>query len=626
MSASGTAQRVDLDDLDLAGADGGYDSYWFEVDGIDLDFGEPQPVEVTIATLMGDGVRTDISHYENREIPFRVRLYATDAKALADGEAALTAKIGRRVALTWQPSDELGPPTVFDVETSRMRFMFSDLDEARRVKRRTYQVTLNCLPFGRSAVPVTIGSAFVADSETIEDDCEDEAGWSVYRGTTMNITTQTATITVDSTAGNFSTGTGSVKLEILPEVYIGSPPFVQPSGQAILRTAIRKTGLSIDASGGGYFMFRFKATAGYNFLTGEESTFFLTSSGGGRQVAALVSATTLGDGFTKFALLVPDDSTITAFEVEGVVASAYGAFSYGDKPPNPDLWFDSIGLAAGSTENQAARTMDILGSVRTEGSFQISAAVGLGDVLFYNCPDLGDGFRPDLARYRSAGTPHLDAGAINGSYVQADEGEFEAPANIYRPGAYAVLARVHSTASTSLTLGIAATTVLEGTSIGATYTVDSGDLTVADTTDYHVIRVGVLDLPPHKVASAADAVIWFVLDGASTVHVDEIVLFPLEDAALTWLECGSGAPAPDVASRVWIDPPSPTLPCGQILVGNDESRADARYLRPESKGKHFLYPGRNLVYLMTSTAGGADLQTSYYPRAHSNNAYAPDPT
>lgn len=597
------AARLDLGDLDLVGADGGYDSYTFHTVGDDVDFGEPQPIDVTLASLMADGAPTETTRYENREVSFRVEIVAPDALALAAGEAALLAQVGVRTTLTWTPPDGYGPPTVFRVETSRAKFLFNDLDEVRSTLKRTFQLTLTCLPFARSVDPITVGAEFVADAVTIEDDCESDTGWSAAAGVAAQ---NPVGIAVDSSV--FATGTGSVRFT---PAGIVSPVL----GDASATVQVVKTGLSIDATGGGYFVVRVKGEWSLN-LQGWVMDAFLTTSGGGREAVSPLVGQADEAGFTRLSFVVPDASTIMAFETT-VFQRTYSLTPLSA----PQVWFDSIGLAENSSAPQNVMSFDVLGSMRCEGSFQVSAAAGLGDVLLYTVPDVGDGFRPDLRRWQTAGSTPSDANAINGTYMSPGTGVtpvLTAPAGMFRQGSYAVLARVRRSAAGSCTLTVSAQTKSGATSIGPVESVTSPTITLADG-DYRVVRLGVIELPPLVTDPASDATVEFTITQTGTdYYIDELLVFPLEDHALTWVECGSGAPSATVASRFWIDEPSPSNPRGARLVGTDENRLDARYVLPESAGRHVLKPGRMLAYLLTSAAGGADLQVVYTPAHHSN--------
>ena len=118
------------------------------------DFGNPQPIEVAIRSLLQDGSATVHEGDDNRELPLRIKISASDSGGLAQGEEALMAELYRRNTLTYTPADGWGPPTVFDVVTSSLAFSTDDLAENRG--EHYWLVRLVCLPFGRSETAVTI--------------------------------------------------------------------------------------------------------------------------------------------------------------------------------------------------------------------------------------------------------------------------------------------------------------------------------------------------------------------------------------------------------------------------------------------------------------------------------------
>lgn len=595
------ALRLDLGDLDLVSADGGYDTYRLETQGEDLDFGEPQPIDVTLASLMLDGSPTETTRHDNRTIAFRVEVLAADGIGLAAGEAALVAFEGKRTTLSWTPPDGYGPTSVFRVETVHVKFLFNDLDEVRSKKRRTFQVTLTCLPFARSATPTTIGAEFVADSVAIADDCESTTGWSATA-----IPSATVTAAVDSSI--YATGTGSVRFT--PSGVI-SPSI---SGIAISRLDVVKTGLSIDATGGGYFVVRLRGEWTLN-LADSTVNAYLTTSGGGRESVSVLVGEADANGFTRLSFAVPDASTITAYEF---TASQYTSTT--EVLSAPKVWVDSLGLAGNSSTNQNIMQFDVGGSMRCEASFQVSAPVGLGDVLLFTVPDKGDGFRPDLRRGQETGASTSDVAAINGSWTSlAASPTFSRPAAMFRPTSYAVLARVKRSAAGSCKITIAAQTMSGVTEVGPEESATSPTITASDAL-YHVVRLGVIELPPLVTDPASNATVLFTASCTGTdYYLDELLVFPLEDHALTWVQCGSGAASATVASRLWIDEPSPAnLGRPVRLIGNDVGRLDARYALPLSAGRHILKPGRMLAYLLTDAVGGADLLATFTKAWHSN--------
>lgn len=558
-----------------------------------MDLGIAANVYTVLESLLADGEVVSSDRTSNREgFVLPVMIEAADLQELADAEAALIAECDKALnTVTIDPGDGFGPPSVFDTYRIQPRFARND-DEERAFLRR-FSLEVPALPWARPIEPVTIGSEFVSTAVVIEDECEATTGWAAAFGATA--------FSVDSTAPNHVSGTGSVKAVMGYTTYYGNN---NTSSDTFTRT-----GLSIDASGGGYLTLAIKAEWGSFDVSNAKIT---TSGGGTESVSALVGQA-LDNGFIQYSFAVPNASTVTGLEFY---------LSQGKDNPgplsDPAIWVDAIGLADAATSNQQARSLYIEGSMRTEASFAISAPAGLGDVVLYSCPDRDDGFNPALSGWQTAGTTTSDVAAVTGAYRTAGTGAtFKAPASMYRPGAYGVLARIDDGGSITLSAQVE----LDGSLIGDVYTVTSPLVSV---TSYTVIRVGVLDLPPWAVDPASGALVKFVLSG--TGKVDEIMVFPLEDAALTWVSCGAGSPSATVASRLWLDEPSAAnggRP--RRYVGNDVDRLDARYVRPTSSGRHILHPGRNFVYLLSSAAGGAAMATTYYPRAHSNNAYTPGP-
>jgi hypothetical protein len=151
-----------LGDLDLMDPEGS--PFAVETLAEGTDWGNPQPIEVAVRSLLQDGSIVVHQGDDNREVSLRVIISAPDSAALAEGEAALMAELYRANTLTYTPADGWGPPTVFSVVTSSLAHTMDDLGEVRG--ERTWSVRLVCEPFGRSVnevsvapTPTTIGTA-----------------------------------------------------------------------------------------------------------------------------------------------------------------------------------------------------------------------------------------------------------------------------------------------------------------------------------------------------------------------------------------------------------------------------------------------------------------------------------
>lgn len=126
--------------------------YRFDTLGANASFGNAVPVSEVISSLMADGDLTTTTRFGNRVATFDVKITAEDAGALAAGEAALMAEVDKVNTLTWHVP--FGAPTVFEVVRSWPEHQFDDFAEVKRLQR-TYRISFECLPFGRSVASVT---------------------------------------------------------------------------------------------------------------------------------------------------------------------------------------------------------------------------------------------------------------------------------------------------------------------------------------------------------------------------------------------------------------------------------------------------------------------------------------
>lgn len=169
-----SAHRLDWDDLDLVNADNGSGSlpYWFETLAEGHSLGSPQARKVIVANLMRDGSDSRIDGHDNRTITFRVTVCGPDLAALAAGERALVLQSAAlRSNLSWTPADGFGATTVFTVLNATLDPVADDLAEVRSgTKRRAYDITFECQPFGRSVDLTTVTFSPVLSSGLLSAD------------------------------------------------------------------------------------------------------------------------------------------------------------------------------------------------------------------------------------------------------------------------------------------------------------------------------------------------------------------------------------------------------------------------------------------------------------------------
>ena len=193
------------DSLELCDPDGAASggSYWFEALAEGASFGDPQPVDVAILSLLRDGAITETQSNGNREQTFLIRVKATDNAALAEGVAALHLATGKRTTLVWTPPDDYGPATVFRVETSSLSSPeFDDLALLRN--EMTLLLRLTCLPFAFSVDKITDDAGTPPSSGgTLLYNFESTTGWAATNSRLTGV------YVVDSTI--FTEGAGSIK-------------------------------------------------------------------------------------------------------------------------------------------------------------------------------------------------------------------------------------------------------------------------------------------------------------------------------------------------------------------------------------------------------------------------------
>lgn len=147
----------------------------FDTLGQDATFGNAVPVSEVISSLMTDGSLTSIRSFGNRTATFLVTITAADQGDLATGEAELMSALNSVTALAW--SGPWGPTSYFDVVAAWSEHVMDDLTEVLQMQR-TYRLTFECLPFARSADPVT----FTWTGAATEIPTSSMTGWTVVSG------------------------------------------------------------------------------------------------------------------------------------------------------------------------------------------------------------------------------------------------------------------------------------------------------------------------------------------------------------------------------------------------------------------------------------------------------------
>lgn len=608
--------------LELCG-DGGIasdGSFWFEA-LTGSSFGDPQPVEAAITSLLRDGALTSTERDDNREVSILVRVKGTDSAALAAGVAALHRAVGRQSTLVWTPPDEFAPPTVFDVQTSSLANPgdFDDLDYTVR-NQQTYRLRLVCLPYARSDTLI-IDDAGTPPSTggTLLYNCESTSGWSAadYAGAALS----GGVFAVDSVI--YTEGAGSMK-----SLLVGNWDQGFESHYAHGASFDRVTGLALSTGAGGYMSVAIKVQYEDDVGYGASGLFQVSMQVGGVWVTppSFVAVSRDALGFVRYVWPVDAGLTVTGLFFT-VLQSKAAQFV-----DPPFTWYDDVELLpAATTDHQIVKQLTVQGSARTTGSLRVSApseSVPLGQVLAITAStsEVPAGSQPDGRRWVTNGTTTADATALHGSYFTPNSSYaagstypvFDVPVGMLTAGPYTVVALVKAEAS-SLTFGVQAQLRVGSTDLGPTSSAEVSPTGL--TTGWQFITVGTVYLPPLPVQNADTTTkVRLLFQGAKMADIFMIPAWqvggrPVADFSI--VDCGTGTvSAAGASSSLWIDTPSTSQPQGGWWRGPTTDRANAISAWPDAKkpGVHALNPGGLSAFLISTGAAGPTLALEYFDR------------
>lgn len=574
------ASALTLGGVDLMGTDH-TPGWWIEAQGVDLDLGNPQPIERTILSFLLDGSIVTKDSDDNREMTIRLVVEATNSVNLAAAEAALIAETSRANALTWTPPDNTGDfagtPCVFDVVTSTPSFQFSDMGEL--FLKRVYNLTIKALPFARSAAQTTFSNAAPPGTTPVVvsiDTCTATTGW----------------------ARSGSTGTVSGPT-VLSGTIIASWANSTTAANPSATLTLTRTGLSVNMTSGGYVRVDYASSG--DGRTGAQIDSFLLNGG------AVTPAARNGD-----VVWLPFTGTLNSVAVSTKAAvTRYGKLGLTVRDvSSSDIPQDSTGA------RQRGFSVPVGGSVRTQGSFAIVDAVAsaLGSVLLYTTSDQNSA-QPPLRAWRSTTVGDTsDTSLVSGFFSDLGTNHiFRVPIDGVSPGGYLLLARVkHATAATYTLNWQARTTNDTGGTILDTGQAGSAAVALQAAT-WTVATVGRMVLPTTRAGSTC--FVRIDLSSSSGVQLDEAWLFNLDTGQLTWVE----VPGPNT-NRMFIDAPSLDSPVPVLTIGANTDRSDAFHpgTAVKSFGQHRLNPPSTNGFLVTSGSVAAALSLSYYSRWHTH--------
>lgn len=568
-----------------------YSTFKVETVADETEWGNPESVIVAIKSLLQDGSVAQVTRMDNRTVTILVRITAESYDGLAEGEERLAAEVNSEGRLlTWLPPQVDAVPTVMEVVVAELGFEFSDLDENRL--RRTYRLTLTCMPANRSADETLRAADPVPpapDSITVTsvDTCDSTSGWSATDAATA-----------------LTTSGGAVRARIIGiPGQVGAPPSTESHSGSLVRTG------SVSITGTPYLRIE---------VAPATPTFLINGLIAAVPVMIDVNPAT---GNRRYYLRV--SSTITSLRVTWVVQGNGGL----------DLAVFDVArvsaLPASGTTRQRSFTLQVEGSARTQASLRVYDAetTALGqDVLVYTRPSVG-AVPPPLRPWRSSGpTVTTDSTLVSGAWhsIQTPvQSVFRIPAKLLVPGTYALMARLSLTSTAAPFTVESSVKMLTASRLpfGPTH-VQSVVVTPAASASYYVYDLARMTLPVSRVDETSTNFVELTLVANAAVNLDEAWLFNLDDGALSWVDMS--ADGPDLVlsrlSELFVNTATLSHPHPEFQVGvygRDDARRNADY-KVRAWGVHEFEPGLTDVFAITTGSLAAQVDLSYFRRWHTH--------
>lgn len=553
-------------------------------------WGNPQPIEVAIRSLMQQGSNVITRGWNNRDgTGIRVKFAATDLDKIAVAEAELFAQIGRRNTVTWTPPGGLGAPTQFVIITSSLDHMPNDLAEILYPPSAQYSIRLIPEPFPRSTITLSAPALSVSGETRVQvDDGSSVTGWT---GTPNAPSVDSGHIRVQgSRSGTISeTRTGSIDTSVLKFLEIE---------------------------------WRVETVDGEDLTTKVPLRAFV----GDRELPRAAQSRSAGsDALAVF--LVPDD-------VEEITELRMSRIATVDSGPDPTYLF--IGNIAVSdirpsigTARQLNQVIAVEGSAPAEGTLVVEHETDpLGDLIAYVAPELNGNYLPALGPRRvGGGSGTVEAGTVSGSfYLLLPVQAYDIPVSDIVEGTHVLMARVRYTGGTPEVpqpVEWSAQTMIDGVAVGEAST-GSGviDFSEVGADAWTVVVFGDLQLPDWQVSDNSTAVVRVELgstvDADWDLQIDEAWLFNVDVGYLTHVRCGIDEDGVG-PTRVRLLPATIEANIPKVLMGTAEDASDAYHPDADQLGSWmppYFEPPSVQAFTVTTNALNAKVSLEHQPRWH----------
>lgn len=562
------------------------------------NWGNPQPIQVALRTLLQDGQRTAITGYDNREVNIRVEMSATDSETLSRLEAELRAELGKRSQLVWTPADGWGPPTLFFVETSWLNHDMDDLAEAadRSLQRRFYLITLVCQPFGYSV------------NEVVADTLE-------LNPTTAPLTPTTAVINDASSDTGWSRSNLPYSVMGAYAMQVDEPYAVRTDQHLMVLEGTYDTSVTKFVS--------------VDYLTGSQNSFRASDLGlyygdgtDDKRIPLTAVTPSPYTGYLRAYFKVPDAmSSLTRLWFRIAIDVGYLTPYLAAKPTYfaiTEVERTNVAPFLG-TQRQKLRTVPVPGTERTPASLVIAhPSSALGDVLAFTwradrCPD----YLPSLRSRRISGDGVvLDPSLVSGAYDPiAAPWVAEVLSSQVPDGEGQFVARLHSDVATTLDINWAVYTRVGGVEVSRV----EGTARVTFVVGWQNVTLAFDQFLNTDLKPGAPAVTRFQMQrqaSSTVILLDEAWYFNTDrelgvGGVLSQVACGTGTPAPGGPSSklsietATVDRPYPAYFRGTAMDGSDWFSANSVAVGLPA---HEFVP--TSMRLLSVTAGALDASSS----------------
>lgn len=555
-------------DGDGVAAGTGY-TYSVAADGI--EFGSAESAYSVVQALWSSGSLVELEHDDNAETTFRLMIEADSPmvsgsalKKLAEGAAefdlALPDGDGTVVPFVWRPSESGAPAAVRRVVAGRMDFVYDDLTETDRpYPYRVYDVTLTHEPWVRSehetvvpAVPYGSGGPVVIDT------CDSAVGWSADNPVT-------ASGGAIHTVGTHTEG-GSTELTFWN---------IQRAGTITLANT---PNITLEVRGA--------------------SAVYLTNSGvdGG----APYKTEALGDGWYRYTYATAGAS------LDGLSLHA-NALAFTSQP----LSIREVSRSGTHAARQATRAFGVGGTKPTGGRVHIAQRSGsgaLGSVIFASSPGKGDGYEPQMSRWRTASGTESTAGAEltpSGKWWQ-NTLTVQVPTATIEPGPYVIAAWVRSSTAGTGTLGCEVSTVIAGqpNTLPTTVTSPTLSFTVGA---MRLVILGTHELPTIRTRTGhAQIKLTYAGSGSHSIQIGEVWAFKAgRHCGLSYFQA-IGRP------HLWLDSATRTQQAGATASATANPNDGYYPFGDHYLDDHIFTPGTVDTFVFTLGGENPVVDLSYY--------------